>query len=55
MDTKIQLNKLKNELIDLKMVRLTEESENLRGNGKGCAGSKSYQEYVKTKTQEGDK
>ena len=25
MDTRIQLNKLKNELIDLKMIRLTEE------------------------------
>ena len=55
MDTKIQLNKLKNELVDLKMLRLTEESENLRSGGKGCCGFKSYQEYVKTKIQEGDK
>lgn len=55
MDTKLQINKLKNELIDLKMVRLTEEGENLRGNGKGCASFKSCQEYVKVKTQEGDK
>lgn len=54
MDTKIQVNKLKNELIDLKMVRLNEEAENVKGNGKGCVGAKSYQEYVKTKTQEGD-
>ena len=54
MDTKIQLNKLKNELIDLKTVRLTEEAENQRGGGKGCCGAKSYQEYVKTKVQEGD-
>lgn len=37
------------------MVRLNEEAENVRGNGKGCAGAKSYQEYVKLKTQEGDK
>jgi hypothetical protein len=55
MDTKLQLNKLKNELLDLKMVRLNEESENLKGSGKGCCGFKSYQEYVKMKVQEGDK
>ena len=55
MDTKLQLNKLKNELIDLKMVRLTEEGENIKGSGKGCCGSKSHQEYVKTKTQDGEK
>ena len=55
MDTKLQINKLKNELIDLKMVRLGEENDNLKGNGKGCCGAKSYQEYVKTKVQEGDK
>jgi ubiquitin len=55
MDTKLQLNKLKNEQIDLKMVRLNEEAENVKGNGKGCGGAKSYQEYVKVKTQEGDK
>lgn len=55
MDTKLQVNKLKNELVDLKMVRLSEEGDNLKGNGKGCAGSKSYQEYVKLKVQEGDK
>ena len=54
MDTKIQLNKLKNELIDLKTVRLTEEAENQRGGGKGCCGAKSYQEYVKEKVKEGD-
>ena len=51
MDTKLQLNKLKNELIDLKMVRLGEEGENSKGNGKGCNGAKSYQEYVKIKCQ----
>ncbi len=51
MDTKLQINKLKNELIDLKMVRLGEENDNLKGNGKGCCGAKSYQEYVKTKVQ----
>ena len=51
MDTKLQINKLKNELIDLKMVRLTEEGENVKGNGKGCCGAKSYQEYIKNKTQ----
>lgn len=55
MDTKLQVNKLKNELIDLKMVRLGEEGDNLRNGGKGCCGMKSYQEYVKTKVQEGDK
>ena len=55
MDTKIQLNKLKNELIDLKMVRLTEEGENLRGNGKGCCGLKSCQDYVKNRLDEGKK
>lgn len=55
MDSRIQLNKLKNELIDLKMVRLTEEGENLKGNGKGCCNYKSCQEYVKMKCQEGDK
>ncbi len=55
MDTKIQLNKLKNELVDLKMVRLGEEAENIKGNGKGVAGAKSYQDYVKTRVQEGDK
>lgn len=55
MDTKLQLNKLKNELIDAKMIRLTEEGENLKNNGKGCCGAKSYQEYVKLKVQEGDK
>ena len=55
MDSRIQLNKLKNELIDLRMVRLTEEGENIKGNGKGCCGYKSCQEYVKTKTQEGEK
>lgn len=55
MDTKIQLNKLKNELLDLKVLRLNEQAENVKGNGKGCGGAKSYQEYVKTKCQEGDK
>ena len=55
MDTKIQLNKLKNELLDLKMLRLNEEAENVKGNGKGCGMAKSYQEYVKTKCQQGDK
>jgi len=55
MDTKIQLNKLKSEVLDAKMIRLTEEGENLKGNGKGCCGAKSYQEYVKIKVQEGDK
>lgn len=55
MDTKLQLNKLKNELIDLKMVRLGEQADNLKGNGKGCCGTKSHQEYVKLKVQEGDK
>jgi hypothetical protein len=51
MDTKLQLNKLKNELIDMKMVRLGEEAENSKGNGKGYGGAKSYQEYVKIKCQ----
>lgn len=55
MDTKLQINKLKNELVDLKMVRLGEEAENLKGAGKGCCGVKSYQEYVKLKVAEGDK
>ncbi len=55
MDTKLQINKLKNELIDLKMVRLGEEAENLKGAGKGCCGVKSHQEYVKLKVAEGDK
>ena len=55
MDTKLQINKLKNELIELKMVRLGEQTDNLKGNGKGCCGTKSYQEYVKTKVQQGDK
>lgn len=39
----------------MKTVRLNEEGDNLKGNGKGCAGAKSYQEYVKLKVQEGDK
>ena len=43
MDTKIQLNKLKGELIEVKMTRLNEESDNTKGSGKGFLGFKSYQ------------
>lgn len=39
----------------MKMVRLGEEAENSKGNGKGYGGAKSYQEYVKIKCQQGDK
>lgn len=49
MDTKIKLNQLKNELIELKMQRLNEENLNIKGSGKGFLDSRSYQEYIKTK------
>lgn len=51
MDTKIKLNQLKNELIDLKMQRLNEENLNIKGSGKGFLDSRSYQEYIKTKVE----
>jgi hypothetical protein len=43
MDTKIKLNQLKNELIELKMQRLNEENLNIKGSGKGFLESRSYQ------------
>lgn len=49
LDTKIQLNKFKNEIIELKVARLNEESANMKGGGKGFAGATSYQDYVKKK------
>jgi hypothetical protein len=49
MDTKIKLNQLKNELIELKMQRLNEENLNIKGSGKGFLEARSYQEYIKTK------
>jgi len=55
MDTKVQLNKLKGEILDLKVTRLNEEAENTKGSGKGFSGAKSYQEYVKTKSGEGER
>jgi len=42
-DTKIKLNQLKNELIELKMQRLNEENNNIKGSGKGFQDHKSYQ------------
>ena len=51
MDTKIKLNQLKNELIELKMQRLNEENLNIKGSGKGFLDSRSYQEYIKTKVE----
>jgi hypothetical protein len=43
MDTKIKVNQLKNELIELKMQRLNEENNNVKGSGKGFQESRSYQ------------
>lgn len=54
-DTRIQLNKFKNEIIDLKVDRLTEEANNQKGSGKGFMGAKSYQDYVKDKASSNEK
>ena len=54
-DTRIQLNKFKNEIIDLKVDRLTEEANNLKGNGKGFKGAKSYQDFVKDTVSNNEK
>ena len=55
LDTKIQINKFKNEIIELKVSRLSEESSNLTGSGKGFQGNKSYQEYIKNKANSNEK
>jgi hypothetical protein len=55
LDTKIQLNKFKNEIIELKVARLNEEAANLKNTGKGFLGASSYQDYVKKKTAESEK
>jgi hypothetical protein len=49
------LNKFKIEIIDLKGVRLSEEAANIKGSGKGFAGSASYEDYVKNKVVESEK
>lgn len=55
-DTKIQLGRFKTEALQLKIDRLTEESENLQGKGKKVGGGfSSYQEYFKSKTSEREK
>ena len=55
LDTKIQLNKFRNEILELKVNRLNKEGENQKGNGKGFMGTKSYQDYVKNKVTLGEK
>lgn len=54
-DTRIQLNKFKNEIIELKVARLGEEANNLKGSGKGFMGAKSYQDYIKDKASGNEK
>jgi len=56
LDTKIQLGRFKTEAIQLKIDRLTEESENIQGKGKKLPqGHTSYQEYFKKSITERDK
>ena len=55
MDTKIQLGRFKTEAIQLKIDRLTEESENLQGKGKKVGEHKSYNDYFKSELQEREK
>lgn len=55
-DTKIQLGRFRTEALQLKIDRLTEESENLQGKGKKVGGGfSSYQDYFRHKTTEREK